>query len=131
VASAKNGRNDNLTPVPAWNSSLIWSRSLAISGDIDLDNCVSWAETWSDSTIRLAMTARSRDIFSVCPAAARPPRRAGRGGAGAARGRRRGRGLRRGIKHVLPADPAADARADEGVEIDARSAASLRTSGVT
>jgi len=28
---------------------------------------VSWAETWSDSTIRRAMVARRRVIFSVVP----------------------------------------------------------------
>ena len=35
--------------------------------DVRLDNFVSWALTCSDSTIRLAITVRSRDSFSVPP----------------------------------------------------------------
>ena len=70
------------------------ARSLVTSTSI---TWVSWADVCSDSTIRLAMTLRSREIFSVVPrsgdgrdAGAGAARRSAAGGRG---GRRAGRGL--------------------------------------
>ena len=76
---------------------------------------MSWAETCSDSTMRVAMVLRRRLSFSVLP-------RRGDGSA-AARWSRRGRcGCRRllgGVEDILLADAAADAGAGDGREVDA------------
>ena len=45
---------------------------------------VNWAETWSDSTMRLAMVWRSLDIFSVVPRSVLTSAAAVAGAAGAA-----------------------------------------------
>src|SRR3984885_2578737 len=67
VASAKNGRNDSLTPSLASNPALARSLSLAIAVTSASTTVVSWAEVCSDSTMRCAMTWRDRDSFSVLP----------------------------------------------------------------
>src|SRR5919199_2886420 len=67
AAFAKNGRNDSLTPSRAAKSFFTWLRRLAIRVTSASTTVVSWALISRDSTIRLAMTVRSRDIFSVRP----------------------------------------------------------------
>src|SRR6478752_418812 len=67
AALAKNGRNDSFTPSRDANSALTESRSRAIDVTSTSTTVVSWAETCSDSTIRLAITLRSRVIGSVLP----------------------------------------------------------------
>src|SRR6476659_4943361 len=91
AALAKNGRNDSFTPSREANSALTESRSRAIDVTSTSTTVVSWAETCSDSTIRLAITLRSRVIGSVLPrsglgadgAAAAPVDAAGAAAAGA------------------------------------------------
>ena len=96
AALVMNGRYDRLAPSRALKSSLALARIREMSVRSTSTVAVSWAETCSDSTIRLAMVLRSRDIFSVVPrsvARARPPaaspRRpepsAARGGSGSGR----------------------------------------------
>jgi hypothetical protein len=91
---------------------------------------VSWAETCSDSTIRLAIVLRNRDIFSVVPrselasagAAAATGRAASAAGTGlgsASAACPSAAALPPAADDVLLADPAADARAGDGVEVDA------------
>src|SRR3954468_15820611 len=129
AALAKKGRNDSLTPSRGAKSFFTWSRSLAIRVTSASTTVVSCALISSDSTIRLAMTVRSRDIFSVRPrraesgvaagdgvrAPARGRARRRGGGGGACPRRRGGRGgggllaLLRGGDDVLLADPPADA----------------------
>ena len=128
-----------MTPSRASKSPLARSRSRAILVTSTSTTVVSCAETCSDSTIRWAMTLRSRDIFSVVPrsaatsrrpAAAAPPEPA----AGPRGGSRRGGGLLAafgGVEHVLLADPATDAGAGDVERSTPCSVASRRTSGVT
>src|SRR5215218_6750243 len=67
AARAKNGRNDSLTPSRDWNSRFARSRSRAIRVTSISITVVSWADVWSDSTIRVAISLRRRVIFSVVP----------------------------------------------------------------
>src|SRR6185312_6969625 len=67
VATAKNGRNDSFTPSRRSKSALACCRSRAIRVTSASTTVVSCALVCSDSVIRLAMTPRSRDIFSVRP----------------------------------------------------------------
>ena len=142
AASAKNGRNESLTPSRASKSALARSRSRAIAVTSTSTTVVSWAEVCSDSTIRRAISCRARDIRSVLPRRLRRldrgPGRAAPGpgcaGAGAAwRRPRPGRRPRRTaaraamavtpdpgrIEHVLLADPAADPGPGDGGEVHA------------
>jgi hypothetical protein len=67
VAFARNGRNESLTPSRASKASLARVRSRAIRVRSTSTTVVSWADTCRDSTMRVAMTLRSRDIFSLVP----------------------------------------------------------------
>src|SRR4051795_4349246 len=67
AALAKNGRNDSFTPSRAAKSALTESRSREIDVTSTSITVVSWALTRSDSTIRCAITLRSRVIGSVLP----------------------------------------------------------------
>src|SRR5215217_2996809 len=67
AAFAKNGRKESLTPSRAAKSFFTWLRRLAIRVTSASTTVVSWALISRDSTIRFAMTVRSRDIFSVRP----------------------------------------------------------------
>ena len=67
AAFAKNGMKESFTPSRAANSALTGSRSREIAVTSTSTTVVSWALTCSDSTIRLAITLRSRDIGSVLP----------------------------------------------------------------
>ena len=67
LAFAKNGKKESLTPSRASNSAFARCRSEAIRVTSTSTTLVSCAETWSDSTMRSAMTLRSRDIGSVRP----------------------------------------------------------------
>ena len=125
-----------MTPSRASKSPLARSRSRAIFVTSTSTTVVSCADVCSDSTMRWAMSRRSRVIFSVVPRladsdAATPWPRGRRGGrcrllGGPARLTGPGR-----VQHVLLADPAADARAGERRRSTPCSLASLRTSGVT
>ena len=84
VACAKNGRNVSLTPSRASKSDLARSRSLAIFVTSASTTVVSCAEICSDSTIRLAMTWRGRDIRWVVPRSADAATAGRLGAAGAA-----------------------------------------------
>src|SRR5918911_4254865 len=84
AAFAKNGRNDSLTPSRAAKSFFTWLRRLAIRVTSASTTVVSWALISRDSTMRLAMTVRSRDIFSVRPRRAVSAVAAGDGVRGAA-----------------------------------------------
>src|SRR4051794_14245975 len=79
AALAKNGRNDSLTPSRAAKSFFTLFRRFAIRVTSASTTVVSWALISSDSTIRLAMTVRSRDIFSVRPRRAESGVAAGEG----------------------------------------------------
>ena len=67
VASARNGRNESLTPSRCSNEAFARARSRATLVRSTSTTVVSCADTCSDSTIRDAITLRSRDIFSVVP----------------------------------------------------------------
>ena len=67
AARAKNGRKLSLVPSREAKSPLARSRSREMRVTSTSTTVVSWADTWSDSTIRRAMVLRSRDIFSVVP----------------------------------------------------------------
>src|SRR3954463_13353663 len=67
AALAKNGMNESFTPSRAANSALTESRSREIDVTSTSITVVSWALTCSDSTIRWAITLRSRVIGSVLP----------------------------------------------------------------
>src|SRR5229473_1888779 len=67
AASAKNGRNDSLTPSRASKSALARSRSRAMAVTSASTTVVSCAEVCSDSTMRRAINCRARDIGSVVP----------------------------------------------------------------
>src|ERR1700760_5000122 len=67
AARAKKGRKLSLTPSRASKSCLARERSRAIAVTSASTTVVSWAEVCSDSTMRLAMTWRGRDIRSVVP----------------------------------------------------------------
>ena len=67
VASAKNGRNESLTPSRASKAALARSRSRAMAVTSASTTVVSCAEVCSDSIMRWAMTCRARDIRSVVP----------------------------------------------------------------
>ena len=82
-----------MTPSRRSNSDFARARSRATLVRSTSTTVVSWAETCSDSTMRCAMTLRSRDIFSRVPrlsetaaaaAGAPPPDAAGAVGAAAA-----------------------------------------------
>src|SRR3954468_3445669 len=128
-AFAKKGRNESLTPSRASKSFLACCRRLAMRVTSASTTVVSWALTCSDSTIRRAITDRSRDIFSVRPRTEASGMAAGDGvraalaaaGGGAGGwgcGSRRGRLLGR-REHVLLPDTAADPGAGDGAEVDA------------
>src|SRR5690348_6923187 len=133
VATAKNGRNDSFTPSRRSKSALACCRSRAIRVTSASTTVVSCALVCSDSVIRLAMTPRSRDIFSVRPrsgdgstrdgaaagAAAGASAGAAVAGGGLRLGLRLGRLARAGrLEHVLLADPAADPGAPDAGEVD-------------
>ncbi len=67
AAKAKNGRNDSLTPSRSWNGPLARLRSAATRVTSTSTTVVSWADTCRDSTMRWAITLRSRVIFSRVP----------------------------------------------------------------
>src|SRR3954447_5659352 len=67
AALAKNGMKESLTPSRAAKSAFTESRSREIAVTSTSTTVVSWALTRSDSTIRWAITLRSRDIGSVLP----------------------------------------------------------------
>ena len=67
AALVMNGRYDRLAPSRFLKSSLARTRIREISVRSTSTVAVSCAETCSDSTIRLAMVLRSRDIFSDVP----------------------------------------------------------------
>src|SRR5690349_21778797 len=67
AAAVMNGRYDRLAPSRALKASLAFARIREMAVRSTSTVAVSCAETWSDSTIRLAMVLRSRDIFSVVP----------------------------------------------------------------
>ena len=123
AALAKNGRNESLTPSRASKSSFACCRRLAIRVTSASTTVVSWALTCSDSTMRRAMTARRRDIFSVRPRTEVSGVAAGdgvpAGGRRSRRPRRGAAGLLGGGEHVLLADPATDAAAGDRREVDA------------
>ena len=70
AALQKNGRNDSFTPSRASKAPLTRARSVAIRVTSTSMTVVNCAEVCSDSTMRSAMTLRSRDIFSVRPRSA-------------------------------------------------------------
>ena len=67
AASVKNGKKLSLVPSRWAKSPLARSRSREMRVTSTSTTVVSWAETWSDSTIRRAIVLRSRVIFSVVP----------------------------------------------------------------
>src|SRR6478609_1693752 len=67
AARARHGRKLRLVPSRASNSSLTRARSRATLVRSTSTTVVSCAETWSDSTMRAAITLRSRLIFSRVP----------------------------------------------------------------
>src|SRR5262249_8704672 len=142
AASAKNGRNESLTPSRASKAAFARSRSRVIAVTSASTTVVSWAEVCSDSTMRRAMSCPARDLRSAGPPGAAGTR--ARGGGGGARGRclgwggRGGHGLPGGgrgrlrcggrlllaqdpggLEHVLLADPTADAGARHRGEVHA------------
>src|SRR5215470_15291189 len=125
AASAKNGRNESLTPSRASKAAFARSRSRVIAVTSASTTVVSWAEVCSDSTMRRAMSCRARDIRSVVPRSVEGTM--ARGGAAGVGGRGRlwcgGRLLLTQdpgrLEHVLLADPPADAGARHRGEVHA------------
>ncbi len=140
AALAKYGMNDSLTPSRARKSALAASRWRAIEVTSTSTTVVSWAAVCSDSTIRVAITLRSRDIFSVLPrsglGAGTPVDWPAGSAAGASAQRRCGSA--RGLASSAAASMTSCLRIRPPTPVpvtEARStscwAASLRTSGVT
>src|SRR4051795_4555792 len=67
AAFAKNGRNESLTPSRASKSRFARLRRAAMRLMSASTTVVGWALTARDSTMRRAITVRSRDSFSVRP----------------------------------------------------------------
>ena len=88
AASAKNGRNDSLSPVLARKSFFTLSRNVASLVTSTSTTVVSWAVDCIDATARSASTLRRRDIGCVVPRSGETStrRRSGRGGAALAAG---------------------------------------------
>src|SRR6476619_2495861 len=67
AARARNGRKLSFVPSRASKSPLTLARSRATFVRSTSTTVVSWADTCSDSTMRVAMTLRRRLIFSRVP----------------------------------------------------------------